>query len=80
MVAALVAPKMVDLIRRSLPEPLRRDFDADLRRTETRRLQPLLRMWRARGAARNDPDRLRELEAAVRRDPDGTVTWTAEGH
>lgn len=78
MVAALVAPKMVDLIRRSLPEPLRRDFDDDLRRTDTRRLQDVLRFWRARGAARNDPDRLRKLESAVRRDADGAVTWTAD--
>ncbi|MDI2130978.1 hypothetical protein [Yinghuangia seranimata] len=79
MVSTLVAPKMVDIIRRSLPEGLRADFDADVRRTETPRLQTVLRLWRARGAARNDPDRIRRLQSAVRTDPDsGAVTWTAD--
>jgi hypothetical protein len=81
MVSALIAPKMVDLIRRSLPEPLRRDFDADVRRTDVSRLQGVLRFWRARGAARDDPDRIRRLESAVRTDPQsGAVTWTADPH
>ncbi|MEU8139573.1 hypothetical protein [Streptodolium elevatio] len=78
MVSALVAPKMIDIIRRSLPEPMRSDFDADVRRTDMSRLQGVLRLWRARGAARNDPERIRRLETAVRTDPDsGAVTWTA---
>ncbi|WP_436773454.1 hypothetical protein [Yinghuangia sp. YIM S09857] len=79
MVSALVAPKMIDIIRRSLPEPMRSDFDADVRRTDTSRLQPVLRLWRARAAARNDPDRIRRLESALRTDPHSTaVTWTAD--
>ncbi|MCF2529812.1 hypothetical protein [Yinghuangia soli] len=79
MVSALVAPKVVDTIRQSLPERLRPDFDADVRRAEMSRLQGVLRLWRARGAARNDPERIRRLESAVRTDPaSGAVTWTAD--
>ncbi|NUU22264.1 MAG: hypothetical protein HOV68_12240 [Streptomycetaceae bacterium] len=79
MVSTLIAPKMIDAIRRSLPEPLRRDFDADVRRTDMSRLPGVLRLWRARGAARDDPERIRRLESAVQTDPDsGAVTWTAD--
>lgn len=65
----LVAPRVVDRIRGSLPEGLRRDFDDDVRRTEVSRLQSVLRFWRARGAARDDPDRIRRLERAIARRP-----------